>query len=116
MPQQQRVILGDDKMEGLLNLGSLIFGLIAWTLPTIILAKKASTQSQTMMIFLIGSLMSCLLALYLQIVFGNYLIRIEDWAALRDTTDAVKLVSGVLVLITIVFNISAFCLYNKKDY
>jgi cytochrome c oxidase subunit 4 len=93
---------------GLLNLGSLLFGLIAWTMPVICLTKTNKAEHRKRSIFPIASVSACAIALCLQISYQNHLVKIEDWSALMDTSNAATLVSAILLLGTLVLNLIAF--------
>ncbi len=41
----------------------------------------------------------------------NNLVKIEDWSALMDTTDAVVFVSAVLLIVTIILNVFTLFTY-----
>jgi len=99
---------------GLLNLGSFLFGLIAWIIPIVNLVRYRKTESKRWIVFSISSVSACAISLCLQIFYGNHLVRIEDWSALMDTSNAVALVSTVLLLVTIMLNLVIFFKYNKK--
>jgi cytochrome c oxidase subunit 4 len=96
---------------GLLNLGSLLLGLTAWILPIINLAMGSRTKHKKV---LSGtSVTACAMALCLQIIYQNHLVKIEDWSALMDTSHAVTFVSVILLVGTIALNaITAFS-YQK---
>ena len=85
---------------GLLNFGSLLLGLLAWILPLIGLAK-----CKTNGVFILTSVSACAISLFMQILYTNYLIGIEDWSALMDTSRAVMLASSILVVVTIALNL-----------
>ena len=89
---------------GLLNLGSLLFGLIAWALPVVTLAKRDTTNSKNRIAFPIASVSACALSLFTQILYQDYLVRKEDWSALMDTSNASALASSVLLVITLALN------------
>ncbi|MDR2703422.1 MAG: hypothetical protein LBB58_03685 [Cellulomonadaceae bacterium] len=96
---------------GWLNLAALALGIIAWIIPIIILASKRDTLFARhghgiWGVSIMISLGACALALFLQILYQNYLVTIQDWAALMDTTGAVVIVSGVLLLVTLALNIA----------
>ena len=94
---------------GLLNLGSLLFGLIAWILPVINLLKRKINA-----LFSFASISACAVALYMQIIYQNYLARKEDWSAIMDTSGGLVLVSSVLLAITLVLNVIVL-LKNKRN-
>jgi cytochrome c oxidase subunit 4 len=89
-------------MIGLLNLGSLLLGLAAWTLPIVKLVSNKGKQSRHILSFL--SMSACSVSICLQIFNTNHLVGIGDWAALMDTSGALVFVVSVLLIITIVLN------------
>lgn len=89
---------------GLLNLGSLLLGLIAWILPVVNLAKRDKTESKTWIVLALTSVTACAISLYMQILYQNHLVRIEDWSALMDTSNAVASVSAILLIGTVSLN------------
>ncbi|MDB1942581.1 MAG: hypothetical protein E7D28_10975 [Clostridium sp.] len=42
------------------------------------------------------------------------MVQINDWSALMDTTDALVLVSAVLIVVTIILNTVTTFIYYKK--
>jgi cytochrome c oxidase subunit 4 len=98
-----------------LNLGSLIFGLIAWGSPIASLAKKNKVENKNWAALSMLSLTACIISLYMQIIYNNYLVRIEDWSALMDTTFGVVLVSGILLVVTVILNIKTLVVYRKLN-
>ncbi len=98
-----------------LNLGSLVLGLTAWILPVANLAKHNKADHRNWVVFSVVSVSACAISLCMQIFYQNYLVHIEDWSALMDTSSAVALVSTVLVVVTIVLNaITLAVYYNVK--
>lgn len=99
-------------MYGLLNLGSLLLGLIAWSLPVAALSWAAvRTDGGRTRLFSAISLGSCAAALLLRVLYIGHLVMTADWTALLDTYQAVIFASVVLVLVTTVLN--ALLLYRK---
>lgn len=99
-------------MYGLLNLGSLIFGMIAWMIPAFILVKKKNLKdSASKGIFY--SLGTAIISLFMQSIYTKHLVDINDWSALLDTQDAVVLASSVLVFIAIA--LSGLVLYRSLN-
>jgi len=97
----------------LLNVGSLIFGLVAWILPILSLSSRNKNQLKKMMLFSALSLISCAIALYMQILYSHYLVVIGDWSALMDIAFGVSFVAGFLLVITIILNLRVVRLYYK---
>ena len=92
-------------MVSFLMLSSLIFGLIAWILPVINLVKFNKKENKNWAILLIISISACAISLYLQIVYNNYLVKIDDITALMDTMGASAFLSTVLLVVTIILNL-----------
>lgn len=66
-----------------LNIGSLIFGLVAWLIPalTIVQLKKEMTKFSITKLLL--SLGACSIALWFQISYINHLVTLQDWTGLH---------------------------------
>jgi len=94
---------------GWLNVGSLLLGLIAWILPVINLLKRKMN-----VLFTFASISACAVALYLQIIYQNYLAIKEDWSAIMDTSGGLVFVSSVLLAITLVLNVIVLLRNNKN--
>ncbi|MBM7580697.1 hypothetical protein [Jeotgalibacillus terrae] len=101
-------------MYGWLNIGSLLLGLIAWILPIAMLAKHNKKNNKSWPLFSIASISSCVIALLFQILYNDYLVRIEAWVSLMDTTRAVVVLSGILAGVTIILNVITAFVYNRK--
>lgn len=90
-------------MYYLLNLGSLIFGIIALAIPIIMITvKKVSLKNAAVGIYF--SLLCALVSLFMQILYTKHLVDIEDWSALMDTQGAVVFAALVLIIVTMVLN------------
>lgn len=87
-----------------LNMGSLVLGLIAWILPVVNLMQHNKGDHRNWAVFSLASISACALSLYMQIFYTNYLIKIEDWSALMDTSPAVALLATLLLSVTIILN------------
>ena len=101
-------------MYGWLNIGSLLFGLVAWILPITTLAKHNKYKNKNQALISVASISSCVISLYFQMLYNDYLVRIKDWSALMDTSSSVVRLSFLLALGTIVLNITTAAVYNKK--
>ena len=97
-----------------LNLGSLLFGLIAWFLPIISLARRNKAKNQNWIIYSMLSISVCAISLYMQILYQNHLANIGDWSAISDTTSGLVFVSLLLLATTLVLNIIALVINMKK--
>ena len=60
------------------------------------------------------SISACAISLYFQIFYNNYLVKIEDWSALMDTTGAVAFISAILLVGTIILNTINLMIYCYK--
>ncbi|NYE07576.1 cytochrome c oxidase subunit 4 [Bacillus niacini] len=101
-------------MMGILNLGSLILGLIAWILPLINLMRYEKHNHRKSVVFSISSLSSCAISLCFQIYYYYHLVKSEDWTALMDTTGATVTASIVLLIVTILLNTITLVAYHRK--
>ncbi len=101
-------------MIWLLNLGSLLLGLIAWILPVVNLMRYKKHDHKNWVVLSIMSISACAISLCFQIFYNNHLVKIEDWSALMDTTDAVVFVSSVLLIVTILLNGITLFVYRDR--
>lgn len=92
------------KMIYWLTPASLILGLAAWILPSVFMSKYNKVDAAKASLYIFLSLSACVLSIFFQIVYNYYLVKIGDWSALMDTTGAVVLASGVLLIITLLLN------------
>lgn len=102
-------------MIGLLNLGSLVLGLIAWIFPVVNLMQYKRQGHKNWVALSIISISACVISLYFQILYGHYLVKREDWSALMDTTGAVVFVGMVLLIVTILLNAMTLIVYRGKQ-
>lgn len=88
-----------------LNLGSFLLGIaaIAFAIAGIVRKSKAKQPC----LYTILSLFACLLSIYYQMLYGNHLVQIGDFTAIMDTAHAVVMLSGVLLLLTVILNFVA---------
>lgn len=100
---------------GWLNFGSLILGLVAWILPIINIILYKNYNNKNWFIFSTTSITFCAISLWFQILYNNYLVQIEDWSALMDTTRAISIVSAILLIVTVILNIITLFMYAKKQ-
>ncbi len=101
-------------MIGLLNLGSLILGLVAWLLPVVNLMHSKKHGNRNWAVFSMMSLMACAISLSFQITYNNHLVKIEDWSALMDTSDAVASAASILLSVTILLNALTLIVYRGR--
>jgi len=88
-------------MPGLLNVGSLICGLIAWIAPLFTLKKGMRKAILATLI----SVSTCMAAICMQMFYQNHLVKIEDWSALMDTNGFMTILSTILAVITMIINV-----------
>lgn len=101
-------------MMGLLNVGSLLLGLIAWMLPVMNLMRHKKQGNKSLIILSIVSVSACAISLCFQIIYHNYLVQIEDWSALMDTTGTLAVVASTLVIVTIILNAITLFVYFDR--
>jgi cytochrome c oxidase subunit 4 len=99
---------------GWFNVGSLLLGLISWLFPIISIISYRRGNQKNWITLSILSMSACIISLWFQIIYNNYLVKIEDWSALMDTTGALVFVSAVLIIITIILNIINLFLYKNR--
>ncbi len=99
----------------LFNLGSLLFGIIAWMLPFINLVQHAKSPHRKCTVISAASLSACGISLCLQIFELNHRINIQDWSALLDTSNTVAIVAAVLLVVTISLNVLTVAVHYKKQ-
>ncbi len=100
-------------MMWLLNLASLLLCVIAWILPVVNIMRYNRRDHKNWMCLSVISISSCAVSLFFQICYNDHLVKVEDWSALMDTTDAVVFVSAVLLIVTIILN--AITLFVYRD-
>lgn len=102
---------------GWFNIGSLVLGLVAWFIPVISLVRHKKRNTKFSFIPSLVSMGACATALWLQISYNHYLVQIQDWTALMDTTSTLNWVSAVLLVGTIALNIfSAVRMYKDSVF
>lgn len=101
-------------MVDLLNVGSLVLGLIAWILPAVHLQRHAKRDHKNWAAFSVVSISACAISLCFQIFNTYHLVKIGDWTALMDTMGAVAFSAAVLLIVTVVLNVRTLLLYRSK--
>lgn len=99
-----------------LNVGSLILGLIAWGMPIRDMVQYKNRNFKRTGTFSIVSLSACAASLCMQIFYIDYLVKIEDWTALMDTSYAVAFVSLILLMVTIILNVISLALCYRGEF
>ena len=102
-------------MFGLLNLGSLVLGLIAWILPVVNLMRYKKRGHNNWFVLSIISISACAISLCFQIFYNYHLVKIEDWSALMDTMGAVAIAAAVLIIFTIILNVITLMVYCNRS-
>ena len=97
-----------------LNIGSLVFGLIAWIIPLFYIIKHNKSNLIKGLTSSVVSLGSCIISLGMHIFYTNHLVKIEDWSALIDTSNATVFCSTCLIVVTIILNIISLIIYYRK--
>ncbi|PMC34307.1 hypothetical protein CJ195_23775 [Bacillus sp. UMB0899] len=101
-------------MIGLLNVGSLLLGLIAWTLPEVNLMREKNYEQKNWIVLSIISLSACAVSLCFKMFYNYHLVKIEDWSALMDTTGAVVSIGAFLLVITLLLNALTLIVYRNR--
>ena len=83
----------------LLNVGSLVCGLMGWIVPWLGRGRGAGQTASS-----VASLTLCGLALWMQLRYQQYLSDIGDWSAIMDTAGSVTKISAFLLLTTVLLN------------
>ena len=83
---------------------SLSLGLVSWVLPITCLFIKKRREFLTC-----GSLLCVVFSLYFQLREIMRLTNKGDWSAIEDTIHAVVFAATVLIVVTLVLNILAWC-------
>lgn len=98
---------------GWLNIGSILFGLIAVAIPAINIMRKEKVEIKKLGIFSSVSIGACSTSLCMQILYTNYLVNIEDFTAMMDLFGTVASFSVILLIITIVLNFITYTINLK---
>ena len=86
------------------SLVSLGLGLVSWVLPIAYLFIKKRRE-----FFTCGSLVCVVFSLYFQLREIMRLTDKGDWSSIEDTIHAVVFAATVLIVVTLVLNIAAWC-------
>lgn len=86
-------------MYGILNVCSLVLGLLSWALGFAALVRRSRN-------YCAGSFCACAAALLGQVLYTQHLVAIRDWAAIEDTHGAVTLAAAVLLAGNLLLNLS----------
>lgn len=101
-------------MTVLLNLGSLVLGILAWVLPIINLMRSRKHVHRNWVALSIMSISASATSLYLQIIEINHRVKLADWSALMDTMGALAFVSAILLIVTIILNVMTLIVYRSR--
>ena len=86
------------------NLLSIGLGLVSWILPIVCLFIKKRREA-----FTCGSLLCVVFSLYFQLREVMRLTGKGDWSAIEDTINAVVFAAAILITVTLILNIIAWC-------
>lgn len=100
---------------GMLNLGSIILGLVGWAIPVLQLRCMVRGKNGMGRCTHILSMGACGLAIWLQICYDEHLVNIGDWSALMDTIAAVRMISIFLLVSTVLVNLLVAYGENAMD-
>ncbi|WP_336634942.1 hypothetical protein [Lysinibacillus fusiformis] len=92
-------------MMSMLNVGSLVLGLIAILLPIASLSATSKLSQHYRLMISILSLSACAISISFQLFYNFHLVKIEDWSALMDITRSSVLAVLFLLVSTILLNI-----------
>ena len=85
-----------------MNLGSLFFDLVVWSITVVFLVKKTLTKN-SLIRGVFDSLVSAMISLVMQVLYTKHLVDINDWSALLDTQGGV-FAASVILFVTITLN------------
>lgn len=94
---------------GWLNVGSLLFGIIAWVVPIIGLVRKNK------LFYSLISMGSCAASICAEVFYINHLVNKNDWSALMDITETLAKVCVFLLIVTIVLNTLLLANHSRKN-
>lgn len=97
-----------------LSIGSLVLGLVAWILPVLAIVRYQKESRGPSVLLVLLSISACAISLWFQISYTHFLVSIQDWTALLDTTGTLNRVSAVLLIVTFVLN-GAYLFYAKNQ-
>lgn len=106
--------LGGLGMISFLMVGSLVLGLVAWTLPSINIVRYKRNYNRNWAIYSITSISICAVAICFQLIYSNHIVKIEDWAALMDTIGTSTVLSIILLISTLTLNTISLIMYRSK--
>lgn len=101
-------------MITLLNLASLLLGLIAWILPIINIVNHKKLNNKNWANLSVISMGACATSIYFQILYNNHLVNINDWTAIMDIIGSSVFLSSALLVVTIILNIINLLVYRDK--
>ncbi|UJF16369.1 hypothetical protein LZ578_04400 [Jeotgalibaca sp. MA1X17-3] len=100
---------------GWLNIGSFILGLIAWMIPIYSMIQPRKTRRNHSILILL-SISACAISLWFQIAYNTYLVEIQDWTVLLDTSNTLNWVAAILLIVTIFLNIISLIVYRNTVF
>ncbi|WP_339181715.1 hypothetical protein [Oceanobacillus sp. FSL W7-1293] len=82
-------------MIGLLNIGSLLLGLIAWILPVINLTRYDKHNPKNWAALSLASMSACAISLCFQLAYNYHLVKEGCYALLMGRVDVCKNVASI---------------------
>ncbi len=88
------------------SIGSILLGLLAWSIPCFSIEKKHTAHAAHCTSCI--SFLCCAISLWLQLLEVQYRVQIEDMIAVMDTIDAVVSIAFILIVGTIFTNLLSY--------
>ena len=109
MESRGEIRRGENGMIVWLNVGSLLLGLLAWTLPLVNLVRYRENVAALAIL----SMGACAISLSFQIFYHYHLVKIGDWSAIMDITGTMAFASAMLITGTILLNAVTLIRHKK---
>lgn len=93
----------------MLNLGSLILGLLAWTFGAVSIGWRKRSREMSL-----GSFTCCGTSLIFQFCEIDRRTDISDYAAIEDTIEGIIYCAALLLAVTIILNFAAILRHRRK--
>ncbi|MEG0239731.1 hypothetical protein [Anaerorhabdus sp.] len=99
--------------DGLLNVGSIVLGLIAIFCPLFILINRSRMKKESIQILINVSLLATLFSIVFVQLSTNYEVNSNDWSALMDTSNAITTICVLLTVVVVFLNILVYSSTKK---
>lgn len=99
---------------GWLSVGSLLFGILALSLPIVSMVQKNQWAYERSVSFSSLSLGSCAVSVSLQLFYQSFLVSSGDLATAMDTIGTAASMAALLLIATIILNALAVILLKHK--